>query len=145
MQTTAPSVVQGTQVLEGAGAVSTPVPPTGMATLETAAALEAATGAAVAVMTRVVKDVGSATADDAPGAKTPPGLDVAAGMETALVAAGTLAATDEAPPVAEAPPAAEPRVPAPAPSFVMAAQSPLRDVPIAVDSLVSTESPGLGN
>lgn len=148
MQTIAPSVVQGTHVLEAAGALPTPVPPTGAAMLEGAAG-----AAAVFVITSVVKDVGTAAADeattgadDAPGAKTPPGLDDAMGVATALVAAGAPAAADEAPPpVATAPPA-EPSVPAPAPILVKVAQpAPLREVPISAASRVSTESPGLGN
>ena len=149
MQTTAPSLEQGTHVLEAAGAVPTPVPPIGAAALEGtagAAALEGAAGAAaVFVATSVVKDVGAAAAEDAPGANTPPGLEVTAGVETALVAAGELAAAEEAaPPVAAAPPA-EPRVPAPAPILVIEAQFPLREVPISAASRVSTESPGFGN
>ena len=99
MQTTAPSLEQGTHVLEAAGAVPTPVPPIGATTLE-----GAAEAAAVFVTARFAKDVGAA-AEDAPGANTPPGLEVAAGVETALVAAGALAVVEEP---------AEPRVPAPA-------------------------------
>ena len=90
MQTTAPSLEQGTHVLEAAGAVPTPVPPIGAATLE-----GAAEAAAVFVTTRVVKDVGAAAVEDAPGANATPGLEVAAGVETALVAAGALAAAEE--------------------------------------------------
>ena len=148
MQTTAPLLEQGTHVLEAAGAVPTPVPPIGAATLEGAAGaatLEGAAGAAaVFVTTSVVKDVGAAAAEDAPGAKTPPGLEVATGVEMALVAAGALAAEEATPPVATAPPA-EPKVPAPAPILVMEAQLPLREVPISAASRVSTESPGFGN
>lgn len=134
MQTTAPSVEQGTQL-------ELPVPAGAAAVAGVDAAAGVVTGTAAA---EVWAGLWATALDAAPGAKTPPvlaGVDLGEAYAGVLLAGADVAADPESP-VAEA---TEPALPAPAPLTVTAAQLlPERLEPIEVDSAVTTESPGLG-